>query len=133
MAQIVTGQTYLLDPNPLGWKSVSLTFQDEEEALLNLTINPDIAQEAVVDPHFQSQMEFPVGLDNLYRFGPGDFRIPMGSMGEWISEIAFTIESDFIGNTGKGLVRFTFEGDQLTLKVQGRDQPSVIISGRLED
>ncbi len=128
----VTGQTYLLDPNSLGWMSVSLTFQNEKEALQNLTFSPDIAQGAVVDPHFQSQMEFPVGLDNVYRFGPGGFGIPMGLEGEWISESAFTIECDLIGNTGKCQVRFTFEGDQLTLKVQWRDQPTVIINGRLE-
>jgi len=132
IAQRVTGKTFLLDPNPIGWESISLTFQDEEEASLTLTISPDIAQELVVDPLFQSQMELPVGLDNVYRFAPSEFGINAGLKGEWLSEDVFVIDYDLIGNTGQGRLQFTFEGDQFTLKFQGRDQPTVIINGQLE-
>jgi hypothetical protein len=131
IAQRVTGQTYILDPNPLGWMSVSLTFQEGEEALMNVTLSPDYAPEIAVDPYFPSQVEWPVGLDNVYRFGPNDFGIPMGLKGGWMSEEDFIIDCDFVGNTGWCRMQFTFESDQLTLQIYG-DRPLEKINGRLE-
>ena len=57
----------------------------------------------------------------------------MGLNGGWISEEVFAIDCDYVGNTGKCRVQFTFEGDLLTLKFQGRDQPKVIIMGKFEE
>ena len=132
IARRVSGQTYLLDSNLLGWTSVSLTFQEEAEALLNLTISPGAVPEYIVDPLFQSQMEFPVGLDNVYRFAPYVFGINVGLKGEWLSDDDFVIEYDLIGNTGQGRVQLSFDGDQVTLQIWENKQPLATIDGRLE-
>jgi CubicO group peptidase (beta-lactamase class C family) len=132
IAQTVSGQTYLLDPNPLGYLSFSLTFQEEAQALLNWTYIPEEGQLSPVDPQDSNQAEYPVGLDNVYRFAPGDYGIPMGLKGWWQSEETFIIHFDYIGNTGQGQARFTFEGDQVTVQIREYGQAQPELSGRLE-
>ena len=132
-AQRVTGQTYVLDPNPLGLLSVSLTFQEGAEASMSWTLNPDETQEYLIDPQYWSKGEWPVGLDNVYRFTPGLYGIPMGLKGWWKSEEAFVIHCDYIGNTGRCRIRFIFEGDQVTFQIWENGQALPKFNGRLEE
>ena len=135
----MTGHTYILDPNPTGLLSVSLTFQEEAQALMSWTLSPDEAQWllgylAIVSPQYWSKVEWPVGLDNVYRFTPGPYGIPMRSMGWWESKNAFVIHSDLIGNTERLIIQFIFEGDRVTFQMEreGFGLP-VKTCGRLED
>ena len=116
-AQRVTGQTYSLEPNSFGLLSTTLIFQEGEEALMSWTLNPDETQEYLDDPRYWSKMEWPVGLDNVYRFTPGLYGIPMGLKGGWETETDFVIHCDFIGNTGRWRIQFSFEDDQVFLQI----------------
>ena len=133
IAQRVTGQTYILDPNSLGMHSVSLTFKEEAEALLSWTLSSDEAQLLPADPNYSSHGQSAVGLDNVYRFTPGLYRIPMGLKGWWETEETFVADRDHIGNTGQSRAWFTFEGDQLALQIWENGQPLPKINGRLEE
>jgi CubicO group peptidase (beta-lactamase class C family) len=87
IAQMVTGQTYILDTNPRDMQSVSLTFQGEAEALFRLTSSLDKTQVNPADPQeWWSDVEWPVGLDDVYRLSPGQYGIPMGMKGRWEDE-----------------------------------------------
>ena len=71
-AQQVSGQTYVLEANPLGLLSASLIFQNgEPEALLNLIL---------IDGN---QVEWLDGLDNVFRISPGLHGLPVAVMGGW--------------------------------------------------
>ena len=119
--------------NPLGLLSGSLTFQEEAEALMSLTSNPDEAPVYVDDPQFWTNVEWPVGLDSVYRFTPGPYGIPMGLKGWWESEETFVIHCDYIGNIGREQIRFTFEGDQVTFQIWVEDHGLLAeFSGKLE-
>jgi hypothetical protein len=128
-AERITGKDYTLDPNPAGLLSIALTFQEETEALLSLTASTD-----PLDQQAGNQMDWPIGLDNVYRFTPGPYGLPMGLRGRWVSEDAFVIYIDYIGNSGKTEIRFDFEGDDLTMQISDLYPPDYqSFTGKLED
>lgn len=122
MAWRVSGQRYVLDANQLGLQSLSLTFQEEEEeGLLNITS---------IDGN---QVEYLVGLDNVFRISPGRFGLPVAAKGWWESENVYVIHFDEIGNINQWRINATFEGDQVTIQMQDlTGLGSVTLVGQLE-
>lgn len=116
IAQQVSGQTYVLDANPLGLHTVSLTFGEEAEASLNV---------AFLDGN---QVEWQIGLDNVFRFSPGTFGLIAAAKGEWESDNTFAITLDEIGRINQMDVTMIFEDDQMILRVLG-----ATLVGRLEE
>jgi CubicO group peptidase (beta-lactamase class C family) len=118
MAQRVSGKTYLLDtPNPSGYTSISFTFDEGAEALMRAGyISLEAITAGEVDPE-PIQIEVPLGLDNMYRFTPGDFGMPMGAKGEWEAEDVFLVYLDAIGNVGLQRTRITFEGKEISVEL----------------
>ena len=118
VASRVSGMTYLLDtPNPTGFTSVSLTFGDGDEALIKLEYLPAdvfLSRDPALAP---VQLEVPVGLDNVYRFSPGEFGIPMGAKGEWLAEDVFLVYFDSIGNVWLQRVEIAFHDEQITFEM----------------
>ncbi len=133
IAQIVSGQTYILDPNPLALQSVSVTFPGEAEALLDITLNSDplhVYNVRIDNP--QIDMEIPVGLDNIYRYSPDLFGITSGSKGVWVSDETFVIYVDNIGSTGNDRCQITFKGEKITFEYKN-EIGTTSINGRLEE
>jgi len=117
VAERVTGQTYIMDPNPLGLQSVSLNFLVETEVQIRM-INS--LNEPQVDPAGSQKIndvEWNIGLDNIYRFEPGPYDIPMGLKGWWESEETFVIYVDYIDDTRQDRILLTFQGDQITIQM----------------
>jgi hypothetical protein len=135
IAQMVTGKTYLVDPNPRDMQSVSLTFPGEAEALFYMTSSLEETQVNPADPQdWWSDVEWPVGLDDVYRLSPGQYGIPMGLKGRWESDESFVIDVDYIGNTGRDRIQFTFQGEQITIEIKTEGVDAVTsINGRLEE
>jgi CubicO group peptidase (beta-lactamase class C family) len=123
MSHSVSGQTYVLDANPFGFQSFSLTFQEENgEALLSVTL-----------PENQ-ELDYLVGLDNVSRITPAKFGIPAAAKGWWESENVFVIHLDETGNINRWRISATFEDDQVTVQMQdltGIDDVTLV--GQLED
>ena len=122
MSHSVSGQTYVLDANPFGFQSFSLTFQEENgEALLSVTL-----------PENQ-ELDYLVGLDNVSRITPAKFGIPAAAKGWWESENVFVIHLDETGNINRWRISATFEDDQVTVQMQdltGIDDVTLV--GQLE-
>jgi len=116
IAQRISGQTYLLDADPIFyWESISLTFLDETEAQLTVEF---------IDGN---QAEWLIGLDDVVRFSPGLFGLPAAAKGGWESDSTFVVHLDEIGKINQAEYKFTFEDDQMTLEVLGNS-----IVGRLQ-
>ena len=115
-----------MEANPLGLTHVSLTFQDEETALLRLSFG---------EPY---QFEILIGLDNVFRFSSGYPRNPgitAAARGVWESDNSFVVEYDTIGNIDRWEWKASFEGDQVALQMKGiagTDIAATIV-GRLEE
>jgi len=118
IAQQVSGQTYVLDDNPLGLLSTSLIFQEEEaEASLNLNL---------IDGN---QVEWLIGLDNVFRISPGLSGLPVAVKGGWESDNVFVIHTDGMGKImSQDQISMTFEDGLITMGVAG-----TTLVGRLEE
>jgi hypothetical protein len=111
-----------------------LTFEEEDEAIMSLILDPEEAQIFIVDPHFWSKKtEILIGLDNVYRFTPYVFEIPMALKGRWTSEEIFFIQMDFIGNTGYQQFQFTFDGEKADMQIIGSLNKKTSINARQEE
>ena len=103
-----SGQMYVLDDNPLGLLSASFTFQEgEAEALLNLSL---------VDGN---QVEWLIGLDNVFRISPGLYDLPVAVMGGWESDNVFVLQTDEMGKMQQDRISMTVEDSLMTIQIAG--------------
>jgi hypothetical protein len=116
IAQQVSGQTYVLDDNPLGLLSASFTFQegDTEALLLNLSF---------IDGN---QAEWLIGLDSVFRISPGLYGLPVAVMGGWESDNVFVLQTDAMGKMQRDRMSMTFEDSLIAITIGG-----VPLTGRL--
>lgn len=105
IAQQVSGQTYVLDDNPLGLLSASFTFREgDAEALLNLSF---------IDGN---QAEWLIGLDSVFRISPELYGLPMAVMGWWESDNIFVLQTDEMGKMQRDRMIMTFEDSLIAIK-----------------
>jgi len=134
IADRVTGKTFIMDPNPFSLQSVSLNFEEEDETLIIMGTSPGETPEDPADPQDWIYVEWTVGLDNIYRFSPGPYEIPLGLKGRWESEDTFIIFVDYIDDARRDRIRFTFQGGQITIQITTEAASGVTsINGRLEE
>lgn len=119
-ARALSGRAMVFGPNPFGWESMRLVFDDTAVAVLELKL---AGAEAV---------RWPVALDGVYRLFPGPYGLPMGLRGTWADEKTFTVEYDNIANNDHVLLSFRFEGDRVSVRVQETaHETSTAVEGRL--
>ena len=99
----ISGKTYRLDPNTLGWKDMTILFQpDADTAILRMSNSPDLK----------------IGMDNRYRLTETPGSRPVGLRGRWLNsnefEMDYMIHGEFIESTA----RFVFEGSQMKLTIK---------------
>jgi len=117
IAEQVSGQTYVLDDNPLGLLSASFTFQEADtEALLNLSF---------VDGN---QAEWLIGLDSVFRISPGLYGLPVAVMGGWESDNVFVLQTDEMGKMQRDRISMKFEDSLITVEIGG-----ATLTGRLAE
>lgn len=98
----ISGRTYLLDPNTLGWKDMNFTFQpNSDTAVLRMSASPDLE----------------ISLDNRYRLTETPGSRPVGLRGRWLTSDEFELEYIIQGDFIESVARFKFEGGQMTLSI----------------
>ncbi|OGO15864.1 MAG: hypothetical protein A2Z14_10745 [Chloroflexi bacterium RBG_16_48_8] len=110
IALTISGKTFemLEMENQLGWKEVKLTFPGGSEASFFLVAEG-------------LEIEFPVGLDGLFRIPseesgfPEEFLVAM--RGWWETENIFQLEYDVVYGMERNILLFVFEGDLLEVQV----------------
>jgi CubicO group peptidase (beta-lactamase class C family) len=102
IARLISGQTYVFDPNPADLESITFEFDDSSEATVS----------------FNSTGSAPVGLDNVYRFSPGPDGRAVAFRGTWIDAQTFSLEYDGITNNDHSLLQFHFDGDRVDVNAQ---------------
>jgi CubicO group peptidase (beta-lactamase class C family) len=106
-AHVISGKTFVFEPNPMGIEKVSLEFNGSAEATLHVTLT-DVGQ----------MPPWPVGLDGLYRLSPGEYDLPQGNRGHWVDAQTFMLEHDEIANNDHILFFMKFAGDRVILEGQ---------------
>jgi CubicO group peptidase (beta-lactamase class C family) len=128
VAQAISGRTYRLEDNAFNLQTLSVFFEQEDEALITITNTGQPAG----DPRF----EWRIGLDDLERLHPGRFDMPAAAKGSWQSEDTFSFEVDEIGNNNRWRVTLRFESSCLSGRfedVTGFFPTAVEFAGRLQE
>ena len=115
----ISGQTYLLEPNSLGWKDMTFNFQpDSDTAILKMSTSSDLK----------------IGLDNRYRLTETPNSRPVGLRAQWLAPDEFKLEYIIQGEFIESMGRFKFEGSRMTLTIINLnfgDRP-MILHGNIE-
>jgi hypothetical protein len=106
MAWLISGKTYVFDPNPAALQSITAVFDGSSEANIVSVSDGRVVASG------------PVGLDGVYRFSPGPDGRPLAHRGAWIDTQTFFLEYDGVTNNDHSLFRLRFEGDWVEVKVQ---------------
>jgi CubicO group peptidase (beta-lactamase class C family) len=110
-AHKASGKTYLLDANPFGLLSITLTFSEPDEALLRITSTGAMTLG-------DTEYEWLIGLDNVERFSPGAFDIPVAGKGSWETDSYFSAQIDETGSFHTWQLGLHFEGDEVICRLQ---------------
>ena len=124
VARMISGKTFTLEPNTFGIFGLTLTFAEQNEAVLKI----DMVLDTDRSP------EYKIGLDNVPRISQARFGIPAAAKGYWMSDNTFHIDINEIGNTNRLRITLTFEGNMVTGKLEEfTGLGSVNIIGRLKE
>ncbi|HEU5299278.1 MAG TPA: serine hydrolase [bacterium] len=125
-AKRVAEKTFVFEANPLAIEAMRLSFRGTSEAVVHFRFAED-----------GRAVSWPVGLDGIHRFSPGEYGLPLGLRGVWTDESTFAVEYDSIGNNDHMFMRMRFEGDRVVVAVRdasgGMDLAgeAVTFSGRI--
>lgn len=121
-ARVISGKTFVFEPNPLGIEKVSLEFNNSTEAILHVTLTDG------------GQMPpWPIGLDGVYHVSPGEYNLPQGNRGHWVDTQTFALEHDEIANNDHILLFMHFAGDRVIVEGQETDHElGVRLEGRIQ-
>jgi CubicO group peptidase (beta-lactamase class C family) len=115
----ITGKTYLLEANTLGWKDMTFSFEPGSDvATLKITGSPTLE----------------IGLDNQYRMTETPASRPVGLKGYWDTPDTFVLSYIIMGEFIESLGRIEFVEDRLTLTIKNLNYagPSWVIRGRVK-
>jgi hypothetical protein len=114
IADSVSGQTYSIEPNPVGVKTVRLTFVDPASARIQATFdNGD-------DP-----LDEPIGLDGTFQFFSGEFGLPAAGRGHWSDANTFIWERELVSAGEAYTYVIRFEGERVAIQGTERSHAAV--------
>ena len=96
----------MLETNPRGLKSLSLTFSGPNEAMAHLESTDGQVEQR------------PVGLDGVPRLSPGGrFGLPVALQGRWKNNNTLVFDYDEVANINSYRYRLTFVHDYVSIQV----------------
>lgn len=98
----ISGRTFILEPNPMGWEELTLVFEREAGAA-TVTLGGQ-------DPSL-------IGLDGRFRIAEAAGAPPTALRGQWIDDRAFRVELLEQGSFMEYVITLTFAGDEVDIAV----------------
>ena len=106
MTKVISGRKYVVEANPPGLKSFSLTFSGPSEAVVHLESTDGRVEQR------------PLGLDGVPRLSPGGrFGLPVAMQGQWENNSTFVFDYDEVANINSYRFRLTFVDDGVSIEV----------------
>jgi len=105
IAQAVSGQTYVFEPNLVGLEIVAFDFDNSAEA----TGHVKVAGEPIA--------AMPIGLDGVYRFRFDDVGRLVAIRGTWTDPQTFVLEHNSVTANDQLVLQFHFQGDRVEVTV----------------
>ena len=99
-ARLLSGRTYMLDANPMDWRSLSLNVASRDRASLTLGVG-------------DQTWTAPIGLNGRYRFTQApSSQSPWAVRGGWSSDQGFLLDLNTVSGVNHFLVRIAPAGDR---------------------
>ena len=109
MARNISGKPFLFETNPLGLKSISLTFSSPEDASVQLMFNNRPTETRRI------------GLDGVPHISQGGrFGLPVGLKGYWKNKNTFILDYDEIANINFYQLQLNFSPKQVKVYITER-------------
>lgn len=106
MSNAISGRKYIVETNPVGLESFSLTFSDNNEAMAKLEFTDGRVEQR------------PLGLDGIPRlFRGGRFGLPVALQGWWENNSTFVFDYDEVANINAYRFRLTFVQDAVGIEL----------------
>lgn len=121
-AREVSGRTWRFGANQKSLATIRLDFGSGPEGGLEMTFS-----------NGQRPLTGKVGLDGVYRFGPGLDVLPAAFRGHWTDEQTFELEFDEIADQEAFAMELRFEADRLTLQLRERTHESGLVLEAVPD
>jgi CubicO group peptidase (beta-lactamase class C family) len=123
ISKVMSGRKYIVETNPLGLKSFSLTFSGQDAAVAHLESDDGRVEER------------PVGLDGIPRLSPGGrFGLPVAMQGWWESNNTFVFDYDEVANINSYRFRLTFVHDNVSIELTEKTGlVDTLFQGKLAD
>jgi len=116
----VTGKVWEVEENSLGWRSLSLNFENGGAVL-------DLGSD-------RGDLKLPIGLDNVFRITEVDGIGSLAERGAWVDDRTFRYEERFVGQSTRGEIRLVFDGDEVEVTAKGTDSGYLeTFRGRVKD
>jgi CubicO group peptidase (beta-lactamase class C family) len=108
-AQLISGQTYVFEDNPLGWMTMLFVFPDDEPVAL-ITLN--------------GETEYLLGLDGRYRITEVSGASPIALRAVWVDDSTLEVQQLDVGTTREYRLTLAFD----TAEIQTRAVETVFHS-----
>jgi hypothetical protein len=105
-ARTISGQTFLFEPNRFKMEEATFEFDDSAEALMHIVLTS------------QPTLNLRIGLDNVYRFSPGEYDLPVGVRGYWVDEQTFAWEYQGINTIDHILFQMRFADGRVQVEAE---------------
>ncbi len=117
LAKAISGATYEFPVNPSRLDSLSLRFENQNEARVTVK-------------YYGEPFSFPVGLDGVYRISStGPMGLPGGGWGKWTSDREFLLDLNFVANINHYTLAIRFLDDRI--EVTANEASGLIRNGHL--
>ena len=116
IAQIISGEIFILEENFLNFKTISLRFNGQEEAEVRFSlIDPASGKYTQLVEPIITQLAAPMRLDGIYTIIPGRFGLSTGIKGNWDTDGDFLLTIDEMADINVFELRMSFEADRVTI------------------
>jgi CubicO group peptidase (beta-lactamase class C family) len=103
--QSISAKQFKVEPNPIDFRSFSLTFGQRRTAEISLVVG---------DEEWTGR----AGLDGVYRFSPhGHLALPMAVSGKWQSPTELVVDVNLVANITRLLFTFQFADEEMEVKI----------------
>ncbi len=121
IAKALSGKTFVFEANPLNIETMRFVFNDTAEATLNIKVSDS------------DMASWTIALDDVYRFFPGQYDLPMGLRGTWLDDETFVLEYDNIANNDHTLLHIRFEAERVVIEArETAHELGTTVEGRLQ-
>lgn len=116
IAQIISGEEFILEENFLNFNTISLRFKGQEEAEVRFSmIDPSSGKYTQLVAPIVTQLVASMRLDGIYTFVPGRFGLYTGIKGGWDTNGDFLLTIDEITDINVFELRMSFEAEKVTI------------------